>query len=59
MVKLLSVGEVAACLQVKIATVYQYVNAGKIPCVKVGRRVRFREADIEAWIKQNSKGVAV
>lgn len=59
MIKLLSVGEVAACLQVKISTVYQYVNAGKIPCVKVGRRVRFREEDIEAWIKENSKGVAV
>ncbi|MBO7430258.1 MAG: helix-turn-helix domain-containing protein [Spirochaetia bacterium] len=57
MIKLLSVGEVAAALQVKISTVYQYVNAGKLPCVKVGRRIRFKEEDIEAWIKSNSREV--
>ena len=59
MVKLLSVGEVAAILNVRLSTVYIYANAGKLPCVKIGRNIRFKEEDIEAWIKKNTKAAAV
>jgi len=31
-------------------TVYIWVNEGKIPCEKYGRRLYFRKTDIDRWI---------
>ena len=31
-------------------TVYMWVNEGKIPCEKYGRRLYFRKTDIDRWI---------
>jgi excisionase family DNA binding protein len=30
-------------------SVYEYVKAGEIPAMRIGRQIRFRLADIEGW----------
>lgn len=48
---LLSVGEVAAMLGVKLETVYAWVHTRQIPYYKIGRLVKFKGKEIEAWIE--------
>jgi excisionase family DNA binding protein len=48
--KLLDVSEAAVLLGIARQTVYQYVSAKKIPCVKIGSRVLFCERDLEMWV---------
>ena len=51
--KLLTPKDLAESLQVGLSTVYQWVNYGFVPCVKIGSLVRFREAEIEKWLQKN------
>lgn len=51
MYKLLSVSEVAELLNVKESTIYDWTHSGFIPHYKLGRRVLFKLADIEKWLK--------
>jgi excisionase family DNA binding protein len=56
--KLLTVAEVATMLGVSEAFVYQHANGArrpKIPCVKIGRALRFRRESIEAWLRELEK----
>lgn len=50
--KLLTVDEVAAWLQVKPRTVYQWVHEGYMPVIKLGALVRFDPASVAAWLKK-------
>lgn len=50
--RLLTVDEVAAWLQVKPRTIYQWVHEGYIPIIKLGSLVRFDQASITAWVKK-------
>ncbi len=52
---LLSVEETAQYLGIKKSTVYQMSMRRAIPVVKVGRLVRFRKADLDAFIESNVK----
>jgi len=52
MKRLLTVDEVAKVLSVRKSTVYQWVHLRLIPHIKVGRFVRFKEEDIERWLKE-------
>jgi len=52
MKKLLTVDEVAKALSVKKSTIYQWVHLRLIPHIKLGRFVRFKEEDIERWLKE-------
>jgi len=55
--RLLTPEQIAELLGVKQSTIYQWTHQGFIPHVKVGRLVRFREADIEKWLeKRSAKG---
>lgn len=47
---LLDAAGLSECLNVPATWVEQAARDGRIPCVKVGRRVRFRRADVEAAI---------
>ena len=51
--RLLSVRELAEYLGVPLATLYtwRYRNEGP-PGFRVGRHLRYRHSDIEAWIRQ-------
>jgi nitrogen PTS system EIIA component len=51
MERLLTVDEVAAWLQVKPRTIYQWVHEGYIPLIKIGSLVRFERAEIAAWLR--------
>lgn len=54
--ELLNVAETAAALTIKESTVRAWILNRKLPYVKVGRLVRVRRADVEAFI--NSELVA-
>jgi excisionase family DNA binding protein len=47
---LLTTAEAAALLAVRTSWVYEAVRAGRLPCVRVGRHVRFLRSDLEAWV---------
>lgn len=55
MEQLLRAAKVAELLDVSERYVYQLASQGSIPCVKVGRSVRFRPTDIEAWLDARAK----
>jgi excisionase family DNA binding protein len=50
--RLLTVDEVAAWLQVKPRTIYQWVHEGYIPVMKLGALVRFDQSSVSAWLKK-------
>lgn len=51
MEKLMTPDEVAVILAVKVATIYDWIHKKKISYQKVGRLVRFRNADLDAFIQ--------
>ena len=50
--KLLSIGELASYLGVKVNTLYSWVHTRRIPYIKVGRLVRFSNKEIDKWLMQ-------
>lgn len=50
--RLLTVDDLAAWLQVKPRTVYQWVHEGYLPVIKLGSLVRFDQASIIVWVKK-------
>ena len=50
---LLTPTELAEYLTVKVSTIYSWTHQKLIPHVKVGRLLRFRQKDIQLWIKHN------
>lgn len=42
--------EVAELLAVSVDTIDRLVATGELPAFRVGRQVRFEEADVEAWV---------
>ncbi len=47
----LKIAEAAELLRVSTSTLYHMVSAKEIPHYKVGARVLFDEAELEAWIQ--------
>ena len=47
---LLTLGEVAALLRVSNKTVQRLVATRRLPCVRIGRRVRFTSADVFRFV---------
>ena len=52
--EILTVLEVAALLKVADKTVYTMAQKGEIPAFKVRGQWRFRRADIDAWIQEQT-----
>ena len=44
--------EVAAMLKITTQTVYDWISAGKLPAIKIGKSYRIEEGDIEALINR-------
>jgi excisionase family DNA binding protein len=42
--------QVAELLAVKPSWVYEAVRKGRLPCVRVGRHIRFTQARLEDWL---------
>jgi excisionase family DNA binding protein len=55
--QILKVKEVAAALKISRSHVYRMVEAGTIPCFRMGKRgqVRFREDALDRWMRELSK----
>jgi excisionase family DNA binding protein len=49
--------EVAEYLQIALSTAYQMVHMEKIPCIKIGRVVRFRKHVIDDFLEEKSQEV--
>src|SRR3954451_20347004 len=47
---LLRPAEAAALLSVRTSWIYDAVRAGRLPHLRVGRRIRFTRGDLERWV---------
>ena len=51
MQKLVNATDIAPLLGVSEARLYELARLGLIPCVRLGRQVRFDPAVVEAWVE--------
>jgi excisionase family DNA binding protein len=49
---LLRPDQAAALLSVKASWVYDAVRTGHLPCLRVGRHIRFTRAMLEEWLER-------
>ena len=49
--EVMTVSEVAEYLRVNPQTVYRKAKAGELPAVRIGRAIRFRRSELDAWMK--------
>jgi excisionase family DNA binding protein len=49
--RFLNVEELTQYLRVKRSTIYDWVHKSSIPHYKLGRLVRFRESEVNEWLK--------
>ena len=54
--QLLKPGEVAEMLQLSRSKAYQLMQQGEIPTVRMGRTVRVKRSDLEAYIRHSKEG---
>jgi excisionase family DNA binding protein len=47
---LLTPAEAAALLSVKTSWIYEAVRTGRLPCLRLGRHIRFTRAMLEEWL---------
>ena len=52
---LLTPDQVCERLRIKKSTLYQWVNTGFMPYIKVGALLRFSETSLEDWIHSREK----
>lgn len=55
--RLLTAREVAELLQVALPRVYELVREGTLPCVRLGRQIRFHEVKLMEWIEQGGSAL--
>jgi excisionase family DNA binding protein len=53
---LLSVREVAEALGSHIQTIYSWVEEGKLPCFRVGGRIKFDGTAVADWLDRRTLG---
>lgn len=51
----LSVGDAAAFLQIPKSTLYTYTSKRLIPHYKRGKRLVFKQSDLEEWLSESKK----
>jgi excisionase family DNA binding protein len=49
--RLLTIEEASELLQIRPKTLYCWICSKKIPYIKLGSAVRFKESELEAWIE--------
>lgn len=49
---LLTIPDAARLLAVRDSWVEESVRTGRLPCIRVGRHVRFIRSDLEAWVRE-------
>lgn len=53
--KLLSIDDASALLGLSKGTLYNWISAQRMPNIKMGGRVKFREADLVKWVEKKSR----
>lgn len=48
--ELMTPRQAAAFLTMSLSFVYKRSAAGELPCLRLGRKLRFRRSDLEAWL---------
>ena len=48
----LSVRNLSSYMDIKVKTIYSMVEKREIPFYKIGRLVRFKKSEIDAWVKE-------
>jgi excisionase family DNA binding protein len=48
---LLKADDAAAMLRVSPSWVYEAVRTGRMPCLRIGKHIRFSRADLEVWVR--------
>lgn len=49
---LLRPAQAADLLSVRASWIYEAVRARRLPCIRVGRHVRFLRSDLERWVDE-------
>ena len=52
---LLRASEAAMLLAISPRKLWELTNCGEIPCLRIGRAVRYSVGELECWVKTNSK----
>ena len=55
MEKHLTIQQLSELIQVSPSTLYQWTHSGFIPHYKIGQAIRFKETDIEKWLKSRKR----
>lgn len=56
---LLTPQELSEYLQVPVATLYQWRHRGEGPAAsRIGRHLRYRRSDVDAWVTSRASGSA-
>jgi len=53
--KLLTITQLSDLLQLSPSTIYEWTHAGFIPHYKFRKGLRFRQADIEEWLRRKKR----
>ncbi|MBL7197932.1 MAG: helix-turn-helix domain-containing protein [Candidatus Omnitrophica bacterium] len=48
----LTIDELSEYLKIPKSTLYKMTTTKKIPCVKIGRQLRFRKSAIDNWVEK-------
>jgi excisionase family DNA binding protein len=51
--ELLTPDELAGLLKVKVSWIYDQVEAGRLPVLRLNRRLRFRRSDVHAFLEDS------
>ena len=54
----MTVAEIASILKLNRQTVRNWIDAGKLPALHIGRRVRIRRADFDALLEASAVGAS-
>lgn len=53
--RLLRLKDVCESLSLSPSTLYRLAEAGKVPCYKIGGALRFKGAEVDAWLKSKCR----
>lgn len=53
----LNVQDIAEYLKVRVSTVYSMVEEKKVPHYRIGRQIRFKKSEIDAWMEKQKEEV--
>ena len=54
--RLLTARQLAELLGFAPGTIVDWAEAGKLPCYRIGGRLRFRADEVEAWLAEHRRG---